>query len=130
MTIYLPPLTVTTERAGAIPAQARRAHPARWLNRRRDGKIALLAQLDSLADCRDADLLALAAAADMVDLPSGTVLGEGSELAHFWWMPIDGWLLVSGDDNQSITVPTGWSWAAPTRVVPPGTKITALRGGR
>lgn len=130
MTTYLPPVSLTPDRTATIPAEARRAHPARWLQRRRDGKVALLAGVDSLAECRDRDLVALAAAADMVDVPSGTVLGEGSQLAHYWWMPIDGWLLVSGHGNQAITVPSGWSWASPGREVPAELKISALRGGR
>ena len=130
MTTYLPSLSIATDGAATIPAAARRAHPARWMRRARDGKVAMLAGIESLAACGPRDLLALAAAADLVEVPAGTVLGHGSALAHSWWMPVDGWLLVSGHGNQAITVPSGWSWAAPTRNMPPETRISALRGGK
>jgi hypothetical protein len=133
MTTYLPPVSITTDLTSAIPARARRAHPTGWSRRLRrwsDGKVALLADVEPFAQCRQADLVALAKAADIVNVPSGTVLGEGSDIKHLWWMPVDGWLLVSGAGNQAITVPAGWSWTARGRDTGPDTRISALRGGR
>jgi hypothetical protein len=127
MTTYLPPLSITT----ATPkAASRRAHPARWLQRARDGKLDLLAGVESLATCGRRELVALAAAADLVEVPEGTVLGVGAALGQYWWMPVDGWLLVSGSGKQAITIPTGWSWTGPSRPIAADTRLTALRGGR
>jgi hypothetical protein len=126
MTTYLPPLSITA----APQVDSRRAHPARWLHRQRDGKLELLAGVESLATCGSRDLVALAAAADLIDVPEGTVLGAGASLGQYWWMPVDGWLLVSGSGKQAITIPTGWSWAGPSRPIPADTQLTALRGGR
>jgi hypothetical protein len=45
-------------------------------------------------------------------------------------MPVDGWLLVSGDDNQAITVPTGYSYATGRDRAGRNRKLSALRPGR
>ena len=128
MTTYLPPLIVTAEPVGRTAR--REGRTARWLSKRADGKLQLIAGVESLAGCPKADLVALASAADLVDVPQGTVLGEGRDLGHFWWMPLDGWLLLSGHGNQAVTIPSGWSWMAPDRQVPANARLTALRGGR
>jgi hypothetical protein len=132
MTTYLPPLTGAAEPAtrSARRVAGRQTRAARWLTRHSDGKLQLVSGLESLAGCGRADLVALAAAADLVEIPEGTVLAEGRDLAHWWWMPIEGWLLLSGQGKQAVTIPAGWSWMAPARQVPIGARLTALRGGR
>jgi hypothetical protein len=124
MTAYIAPLPINTDQART---SARAVHPAVRPSRlgRRDGKLALLSGLESLAGCRHRSLVTLAATADLVTVEAGTVLGQGHDLSRFWWMPIDGWLLVSTGGKQAVTVPAGRSWTGGTEG-----RISALRGGR
>jgi hypothetical protein len=110
---------------------ARSVHPARRSRQfgRPDGKIDLLANLESLTDCRRPDLETLASTADLIQVPAGTVLAEGAELARFWWMPVEGWLLAEGDTEVSRSIPTGWSWTAP-RLPAVNGSLMALRPAR
>ena len=135
MTTYLPPVSITAEPAARTARTARReagrtARAARWLNRNADGKLELVSGVESLAGVARADLLALTIAADLVEVSEGTVLAEGRDLTHWWWMPVEGWLLLSGQGKQAVTIPAGWSWMAPGRAIPAGARLTALRGGR
>jgi hypothetical protein len=130
MTTYLPPISVTTERRAARREVTGPRFSFRWLAPRRDGKIRMLAGVESLSQCSTPDLVALSAAADLFEVEEGTVLATGRELAQSWWMPIDGWLLLSGQGKQALTVPVGWSWLAPSRHLASAARLTALRGGR
>ena len=137
MTTYLPPITVTVD---PVPGTIRReARPGRLASRlrnlrttldRSDAKLDLVSHVGSLARCTKSDLIALSSAADLIEVGEGTTLARGRELTHWWWMPIDGWLLLSGQGKQAVTIPSGWSWMAPNRRMPPGARLTALRGGR
>ncbi len=89
---------------------ARLAHPTLRARRSADAKVALLGGVESLSGCWHSDLVALAAAADLVDVAPGTVLASGPDLGRHWWMPIEGWLLVAGEAAPALTVPAGWSW--------------------
>lgn len=112
MTTFAPPIPLPVDDRQA----ARLDHPARRRDRAgrwRDGKLRAMAAVDSLAACRRPDLEVLAAAADLIRVPAGTVLAEGWEFTRQWWMPVDGWLLAEGDSVVARTVPTGWSWVAP-----------------
>jgi hypothetical protein len=130
MTTYLPPISVTTERRAARREVTRPRFSLRWLAPRSDGKVRVLAGVESLSHCSTADLVTLSATADMFEVEEGTLLATGCELAHAWWMPIDGWLLLSGQGKQALTVPAGWSWLASSRQLTPAARLTALRGGR
>ena len=127
MTTYLPPLSIST--VGDRAARERVAHPARWRSRSSDRKVTLLAQIDAFSSLRKADLIALGAAADVIATPAGEVLAQDRDLSRHWWMPLDGWLLLSGQGKQAITVPAGWSFTA-DRNGPLTGRLSALREGR
>ena len=89
-----------------------------------------VARVPTFAGCLKADLKALSATADLVDLPEGTVLGIGQDLARWWWMPVTGWLLLTCGAEQARTIPSGWSWMACDHSPGQDARLTALHGSR
>lgn len=94
------------------------AVPRRWAiapsgaRRAKDAKIAALGAVPALARCRTEELVQLGAAADVIDLDEGATAARGLGVLVQWWMPIDGWLLLTGDGGPDRTVPAGRSIAA------------------
>lgn len=102
------PMTITVafplpRRWAAAPARVR--HP-------KDQKIAALGAVPALARCRTEELTRLGATADLFDLDEGATAACGMGVLNQWWMPIDGWLLLTGDGGPDRTVPAGRSIAA------------------
>lgn len=123
MTSFAPPIALPLDGRDA----ARVDHPTRRRDRGtrwKDGKLRMMAAVPSLAECHRTDLEVLAAVADVIRVPAGSVLAEGWDLARQWWMPLEGWLLAEGDAVIARTIPTGWSWVAP-RLPAVGGRLTA-----
>jgi hypothetical protein len=118
------PLPLDRVERSRVHHPARR--PARWA--RGDAKLEMLHSIDSLAGATRADVVALAAVADIVRIDVGAVLEQGWRLGQQWWMPVDGWLLAEGDGTVARTVPAGHSWVAP-RLPSARGRLTALRAG-
>ena len=71
-----------------------------------DHKIALLAAIPELHRCPVEEL---ASTADIITVGPGETLACGSAVGAQWWMPIEGWLLLSGGATPDRTVPAGSS---------------------
>ena len=102
------PMTITV--AFAVPRRWVAA-PAR-VRRPKDEKVAALGAVPALARCRSEELTQLGAVADLFDLDEGATAACGMGVVTQWWMPIDGWLLLTGDGGPDRTVPAGRSIAA------------------
>lgn len=94
------------------------AMPRRWaaapplVRRPKDEKLAALGAVPTLARCRTEELTQLGAAADLFELDEGATAACGMGVLTHWWMPIDGWLLLTGDGGPDRTIPAGRSIAA------------------
>lgn len=108
------------------------ATPAR-VRRPKDGKLAALGAVPALARCRTEELAQLGAAADLFDLHEGATAACGLGVLTQWWMPIDGWLLLTGDGGPDRTVPAGRSiaaWRDVSMKQAHGLRLRALRPAR
>lgn len=90
--------------------------PARWLARtshpaapRRSGdlKLDLLAATPAFERWPVDDLVALGAAADLLRADPGVTLAEGPGVRGQWWMPVEGWLLLTDGRGPDRTIPAG-----------------------
>lgn len=90
-----------------------------------DLKIAVLGAVPNL---RGLPIEELASAADLTTVAAGETLARGPAVGAQWWMPIDGWLLLSGGAAPDRTVPAGSSvgWWDAT----PDARLRVLRPAR
>ena len=102
------PMTITV----AFPMPRRWAAAPARVRRTKDGKLAELGAVPALARCRTEELAQLGAIADVFNLDEGATAACGIGVLTHWWMPIDGWLLLTGDGGPDRTVPAGRSIAA------------------
>lgn len=123
------PMTITV--AFALPRRWAAA-PAR-VRQPKDGKLAALGAVPALARCRTDELAQLGAVADLFDLDEGATAACGMGVMTQWWMPIDGWLLLTGDGGPDRTVPAGRSiaaWRDTSMSQAPALRLRALRPAR
>ncbi|HWW53774.1 MAG TPA: cyclic nucleotide-binding domain-containing protein [Acidimicrobiales bacterium] len=71
---------------------------------RRDTKLQLLAATPAFGECRPADLVALAAAADIVACDEGDLLAFQDDPRRRWWFVLEGRLEIL------------WNWSWPSRL--------------
>jgi CRP-like cAMP-binding protein len=79
---------------------------------RQDAKLQLLADNPALAGCRPADLLALAAAADVVGCDRGDVLSFRDNPGRRWWLVLEGALEVLWDSSWPTSIEVGQAFGA------------------
>ncbi len=79
---------------------------------RQDGKLTLLAASPALAGCRPADLIALAAAADVVPCDKGDLLAFQDDPRRRWWFVLEGSLEILWDSSWPSRIETGQAFGA------------------